>query len=134
MGQILTIPTNFQRRYGANPYAGYDSSSFPFLFTGTVPDHIPPLERVVVFGDVAMTLSYVKQNAPLTYQDYRLDWQAGQASALDSVHIASGRDVGTVTVRQTQPHGTLQDVPYKVPFAFVWHAFNPDQPIIGLIP
>ena len=133
-GQILAIPTNFQRRYGANPYVGYDSSLFPFLFTGTVPDHIPPLERVVVFGDTAMTLSYVRQNAPIIYQDYRLNWQAGQASALDSVQIANGRDVGTVTVQQTQPHGTLQDVPYKVTFAFVWHAFNPDQPIIGLTP
>lgn len=36
------------RPYGANPYRGYDTSGFPFLYDGDVPDGIAPLDRVVV--------------------------------------------------------------------------------------
>ena len=46
--------------------------------------------------------------------------------------IAEGRDVGTVTVQRVEDHGKAVDVPYKVTFAFVWHAFEPDKQIIGL--
>ena len=130
-GQIMAIPNNFQRRYGTNPYVGYDSSEFPFLFTGEVPEHIKPLERVVVFDEHAITLEYLKTKISITHQEYIVDWEAGQASALDSVYIAKGRDVGNVTVRQKHSDAAMIDVPYKVTFAFVWHAFNPDRPIIG---
>ena len=43
-----------------NPYVGYDSASFPFLFKGEVPEGIKPLERVVVVDDFALSLPYVQ--------------------------------------------------------------------------
>ncbi len=133
-GDILAIPTNFIRRYGMNPYVGYDESGFPFLFKGEVPKGIKPLERVVVVDNVAIALPYIQERGSLRHKDYHINWQAGQASALDSAVIAEGRDVGTVTVQRAEDHGKIVDVPYKVTFAFVWHAFEPEKPIIGLMP
>src|SRR5262249_3819914 len=47
-GQVL-IPNNPRmRNYGTNPYAGYDASGQkPFLYDGSMPDGIDPMERVV---------------------------------------------------------------------------------------
>lgn len=131
-GKVLAIPTNVIRRYGMNPYVGYDSASLPFLFRGEVPEGIRPLERVVVINDVAFALPYLQEKAQIRHGDYLITWQAGQASALDSAVISQGRDVGTVVVQRQEDHGKLVDVPYKVTFAFVWHAFEPDKGIIGL--
>ena len=131
-GQVLSVPTNFIRRYGMNPYLGYDSAQFPFLFQGEVPEGIRPLERVVVIDDVAFALPYLQEQKQITYDDYIITWQSGQASALNSAVISQGRDVGTVIVQRQEDHGQLVDVPYKVTFAFVWHAFQPDKEIKGL--
>jgi hypothetical protein len=36
------------RNYGRNPYVGYDAAGQrPFLYDGTLPDGIEPMERVV---------------------------------------------------------------------------------------
>ena len=133
-GEILATPEPILRSYGITPYVGYDSSSFPFLFDGETPEGIRPLERVVTFGDFAVSLPFLRQRGKWRKGDYLLTWSAGQASALDSAIIAQGRDVGTVAVHRQEDHGKLVDVPYKVTFAFVWHAFNPDKPIEGLAP
>ena len=97
-----------------------------------MPDGIRPLERVVVIDDVAFALPYLRKKKQITYDDYIITWQSGQASALDSAVISQGRDVGTVIVQRQEDHGQLVDVPYKVTFAFVWHAFQPDKEIKGL--
>ena len=131
-GEVLTTPEPILRSYGITPYVSYDSSSFPFLFDGETPEGISPLERVVTFGDSAVALPFLQQKGSWRNGDYRLQWTAGQASALDSSIIAQGRDVGTVHVQRQEDHGKLVDVPYKVTFAFVWHAFNPDKPILGI--
>jgi hypothetical protein len=57
-----------------------------------------------------------------------LQWQPGQASALDKASIPAGRDVGNV-IAQKRQEGELVDVPYDVTFAFVFHAFRPNSPI-----
>ncbi|MEX2127501.1 MAG: hypothetical protein WD871_04590, partial [Xanthobacteraceae bacterium] len=54
-----------------------------------------------------------------------IQWQAGQASALDAVSVGGGRDVGNVVVQRKKGEG-FEDVPYDVTFAFVFHAFRPD--------
>ena len=51
-----------------------------------------------------------------------LSWTAGQASALDAAHIADGRDVGNVRVRDAAGN----DLAHDVMFAFAFHAFLPD--------
>ena len=53
-----------------------------------------------------------------------------QASALDTREIKNGREVGSVTAQHLTANGALEDVVYHVTFAFVFHAFKPDQPII----
>lgn len=51
-----------------------------------------------------------------------LTWQAGQSSALDTVQIAKGRDVGSIRVRDAAG----RDLPNDVMFVFAFHAFWPD--------
>jgi hypothetical protein len=60
--------------------------------------------------------------------DLLIQWQPGQASALDKSSIRAGRDVGNVIVQRRQGD-QLVDVPYDVTFAFVFHAFRPNSPI-----
>jgi len=125
--KILVPNGRHLRRYGSNPYVGYDSSAFPFLFNGETPQGIAPLARVVVVGDKAWSLAHLRKAGTITDGAVKLSWKPGQASALDTAKISGGRDVGTVTV--VGPDG---DLPYKVTFAFVWHAFNPERPINGI--
>lgn len=128
-GGTVLIPTQPGiRPYGANPYAGYDTSNFPFLYDGEVPAGIAPLARVVVVAGEAWTLALLRENTPLEHNDLILTWTPGQRSALDRRDITAGRMVGTVTAQQ-RIDGVLQDVPYDVTFAFVFHAFNPEAEI-----
>lgn len=128
-GLILTPPQGFLRPYGANPYVGYDSSPFPFLFNGRVPPGVKPLEYVVIADDRAWALSYVQDQGQIIDGDIEIDWQPGRASALDSRQIADGRDLGSVTVQRVTDTGRRL-IPYKISFAFVWYAFNPEAEII----
>ncbi|WP_404379432.1 DUF3179 domain-containing protein [Caenispirillum salinarum] len=110
------------RDYGRNPYAGYDTASRPFLFSGETPGGVEPMMRVVALGDEAWTLPLVRERGRVETDDGRLiTWRAGQASALDAARVAEGRDVGTVLVSRDGA-----DVPYDVTFAFVFFAFHPD--------
>ncbi|SEL89148.1 Protein of unknown function [Roseovarius azorensis] len=121
-GLVMDEPA-YNRSYGRNPYAGYDSSRQPFLYNGENPPHgIPPLERVVRVGDRAWPLTRIRAEGGVREADLAITWEKGQASALDHATIAKGRDVGTVRVRD----GQGRDVPHDVMFAFAFHAFWPD--------
>ena len=126
---ILLPPKGFLRPYGANPYVGYDSSPFPFLFTGELPQGVEPLEYVVIAEDKAWALSYITEQGRIRDGMIEIDWQPGRASALDSRKIADGRDLGNVTVQRITDTGKVL-IPYKISFAFVWYAFNPEADII----
>lgn len=130
-GSVLVASNPNARPYGANPYRGYDTSGFPFLYQGYVPQGIAPLDRVVVVEGKAWALDYIKNTSPLTVGDLTITWQPGQNSALDQRDITQGRDIGTVTVtRKNDTSSNTEDVAYDVTFAFVFHAFIPDQQII----
>lgn len=121
-GLVMQEP-DFPRRYGANPYVRYDSSSRPFLYSGENPPHdIPPLVRVVRVGDSAWPLTRLAEAGVLTEEGVTFSWTAGQASALDTAQIGQGRDVGNVRVRDAEGN----DIPHDVMFAFAFHAFWPD--------
>ena len=126
----METPKGFLRPYGANPYVGYDSSTFPFLFDGEVPDGIRPLEYVVISGDSAWALDSLREKRSIETENLVLEWMPGQASALDSRKIADGRDLGIVTVNKKNADGSTELTAYKISFAFVWHAFNPEAEII----
>jgi hypothetical protein len=130
-GTVMGVDDLGFRPYGANPYRGYDTSAFPFLYDGEVPEGIAPLARVVVVGEKAWSLDLIRQVTPLKTGDLIISWKPGQNSALDSGRISNGRDIGTVTVRSKMETGTgFEDVPYDVTFAFVFHAFKPDGTLV----
>ena len=113
------------RAYGANPYVGYDSARLPFLYRGEYPEGIAPMARVVAIGEEAWALDLLRETRRLEVRDLILTWEPGQNSALDTRQIAEGQDVGNVVVQRQGADG-LEDVPYDVTFAFVFHAFRPD--------
>ena len=120
-GLVMDEP-DYDRSYGRNPYAGYDSSARPFLYTGENPPHgIPPLERVVRVGDRAWPLTRIRAEGGVREAGVNITWEKGQASALEHATIAKGRDVGTVRVRDAQG----RDLAHDVMFAFAFHAFWP---------
>ncbi len=121
-GLVMTEPPH-SRRYGTNPYRGYDRSNQPFLYRGELPPHgIPALARVVRVGDRAWLLTRIRDEGGLHEAGLTLSWEGGQASALDAGVISEGRDVGTIRVRD----GQGRDVVHDVMFAFAFHAFWPN--------
>ncbi len=132
-GKVLVPNDENMRRYGNNPYTGYDSASRPFLYDGEMPKDINPMARVVVVKvdgkPQAVTLELLRKKGEMTLGDISLKWQKGQNSALDSSLIAKGRDVGNVVAQRKSTSGA-KDVVYDVTFAFVFHAFHPKQPIV----
>ena len=121
-GFVMDEP-GFARPYGRNPYAGYDTSFRPFLYSGEMPPHdIPPLVRVVRVGDRAWPLTRLAEEGEITEAGVTLSWAEGQASALDTDQIADGRDIGNVRVRDAGG----ADLVHDVMFAFAFHAFWPE--------
>jgi hypothetical protein len=127
-GQVLVPSNPGIRSYGNNPYVGYDSARRPFLFRGEFPEGIAPMARVVAVKDQAWALDLLRQKGEVEAGDLLVTWEAGQNSALDTANIAEGRDVGNVLVQRRGENG-LEDVPYDVTFAFVFHAFRPEGTI-----
>lgn len=123
-GVVMDQPVGVRRNYGFNPYANYDSSAWPFLYSGSPPPHdIPALARVLRVGDRAWPLSRLEGRDELVEDGVRITWAAGQASALDARRIAEGRDVGTVTAYDAATGALL---PHEVVFAFAFQAFEPE--------
>jgi len=120
-GFVMAEP-NFRRTYGRNPYVSYDSSRKPFLYSGEMPPHgVPALARVVRVGERAWPVSRLADLGEVSEAGFKISWNSGQASALDSAIIAKGKDVGTIRVKKNG-----RDVPHDVMFAFAFHAFFPD--------
>ena len=126
-GQVL-LPPDDGRRYGRNPYAGYDRSAKPFLYRETYAGPVAPLARVVAVGGEAWTLDLVRARRRIEAGDLLITWEPGQSSPLDAADIAAGRDIGNVVVQRRTPGG-LEDAVYDMSFAFAFHAFHPEAPI-----
>ena len=127
-GRVLVPPDPEGRDYGRNPYAGYDSANRPFLYRGSLPKGVPPLERVVSVGGEAWTLDLVKSRRRLEVGDLVITWEPGQSSPLDAGQIDAGQDIGNVVVQRRTARG-LEDAIYDVSFAFAFRAFHPQAPI-----
>jgi hypothetical protein len=127
-GFVMQPPTDRERAYGVNPYAGYDSATAPFLYSGKYTDAVPPLARVVVVGNEAWTLDLLKQRRRIEASDLVLSWQPRQASPLDTADIDLGRDIGNVVVERKTSHG-LVDAVYDESFTFAFRAFHPNGTI-----
>ena len=108
-GVVLSNATGFGRRYGQNPYVGYDrAGSNPFLFDGVIDGRLTATERVIaltvedVGEDVAYPYSVLSEMGAVNDnrggQDIVIFHQFGTASALDAAAIAAGKDVGAAVV------------------------------------
>ncbi|MHC8509329.1 MAG: DUF3179 domain-containing protein [Rhodospirillales bacterium] len=124
-GRVLVPNKPGKRAYGRNPYMGYDAiNGTPFLYRGPYDLPVPMMMRVVAAEGRAWTLPYVRRRGVVKDGGLTLSWTAGQNSALDSLSIAKGRDVGNIIVRRGGA-----DIPYDVTFAFVFNAFHPEGPL-----
>jgi len=125
-GEVLMPNDPAFRRYGANPYAGYDGAHWPFLYRGDYPlAAVAPLARVVRVGKRAWSLDLLRKKGRIEAGGLILEWTPGQNSALDTAVIREGRDIGNVTVRRRTEGGPL-DAIHDVTFAFAFLAFTPD--------
>ncbi len=126
-GQVLSRETGFSRRYGQNPYPGYDDvRNSPFLYEEPLtPGVLPPMARVLsieINGDtVAYPYEILAQvqvvNDLVGGQPIVVFWAAGAASALDAGTIAEGQDVGFATAYSRELDGmslTFQAVGQRV--------------------
>lgn len=130
-GKVLVPNNPGMRNYGRNPYVGYDMAARPFLYNGSMPEGLKPMERVVVVrsasGDpIIVLMDKVRKAGSTKLGDVTLTWTAGQATALGAAIIANGRDVGTITAENKKG----EPLPYDVTFAFVAHAFHPKTEIV----
>jgi len=117
------------RRYGDNPYVGYDKSGFPFLYSGGLPRDISPMDYVIVIEDMAYSLSLIQREKIIKKKGIIITWSEGLNSALEDRKIKKGRDLGFVRV-QKEVNGKLQDIVYDYTFAFVYHAFHNGKKVI----
>lgn len=103
-GEVLSRNTGHDRRYGSNPYTGYDDiDKSPLLFDGEEDGRLPPMEKVVGVRIDDQTKAYPhsvtreKQvindqfaNVPLL-----IIHTEGATSALDRGRIAQSREDGS---------------------------------------
>lgn len=116
--RVLSRDTGFSRRYGMNPYAGYDrigNSPMGGFVQGDLDDRLPAMERVaaVRLGEGwAAGFSDLREarvaNATVADTAFAVFWSPGAASALDARQVSEGRDVGmTAAYRRTVDGRTL---------------------------
>ncbi len=105
--RVLSRDTGHNRRYGVNPYAGYDSQDGPIgpFFNAQLDRRFPPMERVVgldVGEGWAAPFSELSEarviNAEFAGTEFVVFWAPGVSSALDERRIAEGRDIGQSAV------------------------------------
>ena len=113
-GQVLSRETGFGRRYGENPYVGYDQADRPpFLFRGDLDGRLLPKERVaaVNIGDVdaAFPFKTLTEERVVNYtvadQDLVIFFKPGTRSALDQLLIGDSREVGATGIFDPELEG-----------------------------
>ena len=119
-GKVLSRDTGFARRYGENPYAGYDRADrSPFLFDGELDGRLLPMDRVVsvTFDDVDVAFPYsaLTDEGVVSYtvgdRDLVVFFKSGTRSALDDKSISKSRDVGSTGV--FDPHVDGQKLTFR---------------------
>lgn len=106
--EVLSRDTGHFRRYGDNPYVGYDDASKPpWLYDGPVDNALRPMERVIGVevgeeGARAYLLDDLKEAKTLhdevDGEPIVLFWTKHAASALDEKDIGDGKRIGSVGV------------------------------------
>lgn len=100
---ILTEETDFNFRYGTNPFPNYDSGGLSRYFQRRPDSRLPALERVVALSAeetaIAVPLSTLTELALATVDlagtEVVVFWAPGTLSPLDDFEIAASRDIGS---------------------------------------
>ena len=105
--KVLSKETGYNRRYGQNPYIGYDDiDQNPFLYGGDIDDRLPPNEKVIAIKDGNFSKAYPYS---ITIEEHVINDTIGNASvvifhgegavsALDESTIADSKEVGSTGV------------------------------------
>ena len=113
---VLQRDTGYTRRYGENPYPGYDDiNSHPFLFSGKADGRLPAMTRVLGVRADGRARAYPFQvlqahgaiNDSIGAQPAVVLYKPGVRSALDTQALADGRPVGTATAWDPRIEGRL---------------------------
>ncbi len=119
---VLSRDTGHSRRYGSNPYVGYDLvDSRPFLFDKLVDERMLAKTRIVSveINDEAVAYKYetlAEQNTindVIAKKPIVVFWQAGLNSALDASQIKNSKDVGEVGIFSRELDGQELEFEYK---------------------
>lgn len=100
-GAVLSRETGFVRRYGQNPYVGYDHIDQSPVFRVRRDPRLPPMERVISVNlggrnriyPLALLEKHRVANAELAGVPYVVFARPGMASPLDSASINEGRPI-----------------------------------------
>ena len=140
-GMVMSRDTGYDRRYGINPYANYDSHrGQPFLFRGTVD---PRLDSAVdhvlaaIIDDIpkAFPFAILRQerviNDTVGETPIVIFFQAGVASALGDSVIDNAADLGTAGMYQATLNGEVLSFSVSEDGGFrddrtgsIWNAFG----------
>ncbi len=104
-GTVLSRETGYNRRYGTNPYANYDSNpGRPFLFRGETDPRLPsPVDHVLaaIVDDIPVAYPFSVLREQMVVNDVigasavAVFFQPGVASALGDTVIDNAADLGT---------------------------------------
>jgi hypothetical protein len=105
-GLVLSPRTGHVRRYGSNPYVGYEDEERPPLFTGEPDPRLRSTEHVIgIAGAETIAFPYSELerlsedgvaavNRTIAGEPIAVFWKAGTVSALDAARIPMSADVG----------------------------------------
>ena len=111
---VLSRDTGFERSYGANPYAGYDSSDALIGIDGDPDPTLPAKERVAAIksGTDAVVYPFSRLESEPAVND-AIDgdpvvvlFDPNVGSSLDTADIRDGRDTGTAGVFERTVDGS----------------------------
>jgi len=118
-GDVLSRNTGFQRPYGQNPYAGYDTvpTSRPFDYGGRLDPRLPPVERVesiTVGSDTTVAPFDALRRQPVTeatigHVPAVVLFDPRVLSPLDASTIAASRSVGSAAAFDRRLGGRTLD-------------------------
>lgn len=106
-GKILSRDTGYRRRYGLNPYRGYDDiDQTPFMYKGPEDDRLPPNEKVigVKLGEFSKAYPYEITSKLRVINDsinslpIVVFHSPGAVSALDEMKISNSKESGSTGV------------------------------------
>ena len=112
---VLSRETGHSRPYGSNPYAGYDSSTQPFLLRSTPDPRLPAMERVLhvaaggterIYPFGAFTVEPVI-NDEVGDEPVVVMSRSGTLSALDKTRIADSRRIPSAAAYSRRLEGRM---------------------------